>query len=219
MMILLISGALFFTQCSKSDDVEQLSKTNTTGDAVVNTTNGDWNFDKVHSSITWETFYYGTQAFVTGRFNVFNIDVNFDEKNPSNLKIDAWVQLSTFNTGEPGRDGKGKCGPGYMGVTYLDTLFHVNPATDTAEFHSTSAEMYGDGYRVMGDFTFRGVTKTEELYVEYHPEEVVTGHAGDETIASFTGVFTINATTDFGVTGSIADETTIRINAQVNKNE
>ena len=33
----------------------------------------DWNWDKTHSSVRWESLYLGSSALLTGRFNEFSI--------------------------------------------------------------------------------------------------------------------------------------------------
>ena len=53
------------------------------------------------------------------------------------------------------RDGLGKCIRSYMGETYLDTLkTNVDPASDTAWFHSTNIVRSGTGYVAIGTFSF-----------------------------------------------------------------
>ncbi len=71
---------------------------------VAATDSGAWKLDKPHCNVMWETQYTASSAFLTGRFNMYDIKVNFDEANPTNTTINAWVQVSSFNTGEPGRD-------------------------------------------------------------------------------------------------------------------
>jgi hypothetical protein len=64
--------------------------------------------------------------------------------------------LSTYNTGEPGRDALGKCGLNYLGIVYLDTnKTIVDPLSDTAKFHCTSITVdQHDGYIMNGTLTF-----------------------------------------------------------------
>ena len=53
------------------------------GDEYVSTLDG-YTFDKTHSSVRWETAYLGTSALLTGRFNSFDVAIEFDEDNPEN---------------------------------------------------------------------------------------------------------------------------------------
>ncbi len=225
----------FMSSCKKENTFELLTVSGNTGTDVIDariggiavppsyTTPGAWKVDKTHSNVMWETKYYANGALLTGRFNIFEMKVNFDQANPANSSIKAWVQLSTYNTGEPGRDAYGKCGPGYMGVAF-DTL-SKNPtvlgpraSTDTAWFTSTSIKKYGNGYLVTGDFKFRGVTRSIDMPMSYTgistSTNATTGKKTDR--AGLQGEFGINALTVFGVTStSIADLVTIRVDCNM----
>lgn len=223
-MAVLVLAIAFISSCSKENKVELLAASNNTGTDVIDasigayppttyTTPGAWKMDKSHSSVKWETKYYDAGAMLTGRFNNFNVKVKFDQANPANTKINAWVQLSTFNTGEPGRDAYGKSGPNYMGVI-MDTLsknptvLTPRPSTDTAWFKSTSCEKFGNGYLVKGDFTFRGKTISIDMPMTYSGKKTftnaTTGKKNDK--AGLIGIFKFNAISVFGVPStSIAD--------------
>jgi len=228
-------AVVFLIGCSKENEVELLAASNNSGTDVIDasvgaivpptyTTPGAWKMDKSHSSVKWETKYYDAGAMLTGRFNNFNVKVNFDQANPAKTKINAWVQLSTFNTGEPGRDAYGKSGPGYMGVLF-DTVTKTpsvvlapRPSTDTAWFNSTSCEKFGNGYMVKGDFKFRGKTVVIEMPMTYTgiktATNTTTGKKTDR--AGLVGTFGINALSVFGVpSGSIADLVTITVDCNL----
>lgn len=218
----------------KDNKIDLLTTTPTAGTEVIDatiggyppstyTTPGAWKVDKTHSNINWDTKYYATGAILNGKFNTFDIQVKFDEANPSNTKIYAWVLLSSYNTGEVGRDAYGKCGPGYLGVKY-DTVstgpvvLAPRASTDTAWFRSTSCERYGSGYLVKGDFTFNGVTRNIEMPMAYAPKATATNATtGKKTDrAGLSGNFNINAKTVFGVTsGSIDDIVNINVNCNM----
>jgi polyisoprenoid-binding protein YceI len=223
------------SSCKEDNKITLFTKSSNTGTDVIDatiggyppptyTTAGAWKVDKTHSNIMWETKYYGTGAPLTGRFNTFEMKVYFDEANPSNTTIYAWVVLSTFNTGETGRDAYGKCGPGYMGIKW-DTVSAGPPvvlkpqaATDTAWFVSKSCVKYGNGYLVKGDFTFRGITKTIEMPMSYTGKSTTTNATTLKKTdrAGLIGKFGINALTEFGiVSNSIADLVTIRVDCNM----
>lgn len=204
--------------------VQDLALANATGGTdIINTYDGTWTFDKVHSGVNWSTAYQGDNADLTGKFTSFKVDIAFDESNPEATVIEAWVQLSSANTGEPGRDDLGHCLNGYLGVetdTMADgTYFVSDPNTDTAFFNSTGVKVYGDGYLSSGSLTFRGITKSIDLLFLY------TGQAdysadGDGTgiRGGFSGEFKFNAITDFLVTStSIADLINVKVNANYRK--
>jgi polyisoprenoid-binding protein YceI len=223
-----------FSSCKKEDVVTQIDSTVTpTGmviDASVGSTNSTlpaaadkYYLDKSHSNVGWETKYYGENALLTGRFNWFDMFVTFDKDNPANTKINAVVKLSTFNTGEPGRDGLGKCGLTSMGITYTDaenTL--VNPATDTAWFNSTGCEKHGDGFLVKGNFKFRGVTKPVDMYLTHTGIATSTNATSGKKVnrVGFKGEFKFNANTDYAVnSSSIDDVVTVKVNCNVRTKE
>jgi polyisoprenoid-binding protein YceI len=219
-MVLLSLPVFLFTQCTKDTEISHLDFQPLNGAGKVSMKDG-WNFDKSHTSVMWETAYYGENAMLTGRFNMFRIEVEFDEKNVSASSINAWVQLSTMNTGEPGRDDAGKCGPGFMGIKYDTTggNMTVIASSDTAKFVSTKIEAYGDGYVATGNFTFRGKTNQEKLYFRYIGTTESTTATGKRLRASFEGELAIKAKSVYGIeTPNIADKVTIKVNAQYNKN-
>lgn len=143
------------TSCKKEDKVTPATTSVAPGSNVIDAT---WTLDKPHSNVLWETeFYDFSAAVLTGRFNSFNFSPKFvfNETDLSKCSINAFVILSSFDSGEPGRDDPGKCGRSYLGVTYTDTLKTiVDPASDTAWFRSTSVIKSGTGYIVNGNFSF-----------------------------------------------------------------
>jgi polyisoprenoid-binding protein YceI len=184
--------SLLFTQCKKDTETITEYVTNTVyvdpndtgifvpGTAVIDlvndadTTYGKWAFEKSHSNVNWESEYYNMSVtMLTGRFNNFNFNpmLIFNENDLANSSVHFWVQMSTYNTGEPGRDGLGKCGLNYLGITYTDSnKVAVNPISDTAWFHMTSITVDAhEGYIMNGTMTFN----------RYRP---LDGHADNEPI-------------------------------------
>ena len=235
---IVVTTIVFVTSCKKDNKVELLTASAATGSDVIDariggypptsyTVAGKWKVDKAHSNVMWETKYYANGAPLTGRFNMFELKVNFDQANPAKTTVNSWVQLSTFNTGEPGRDGYGKCGPGYMGIKF-DTLsktptvvLQPRATTDTAWFKSTSCERYGNGFLLKGNFIFRGVTKAVEVPLTYTGISTITNATtGKKTDrAGLFGQFGINANSIFGVNStSIDDLVTIRIDCNMVNN-
>ena len=192
LVVLLAVASLFLTQCKKDKetvyvhDTTYIDPTDTgvfvPGTAMIDT---GWTFDKVHANVNWQSKYYDfSSTMLTGRFGNFNFSpkLSFDETSLSNSSINFWVQLSTFNTSEPGRDGYGKCGPSYLGVVYLDSSKTiVDPLSDTAWFHSTSISVdQHEGYIMHGTFTFNRyrpasgytdgtpITKNVDVHLSYN---------------------------------------------------
>jgi polyisoprenoid-binding protein YceI len=208
-----------------SGDVSQdLSMVNAAaGTDVINTVDETWTFDKAHSNINWSTAYVGENALLTGKFNSFSIDVNFDEANPTATTISASVQLSSANTGEPGRDNLGNCLNGYLGVV-TDTLndgsyFVSDESTDVATYVSKTVSEYGDGYKAVGDFTFKGITKSVDLFFNYIGQADYSADGDGSNIrGGITGEFEFLALSDFLVTStSIGDKINVKVNANFRK--
>ncbi|MBL0105469.1 MAG: YceI family protein [Bacteroidetes bacterium] len=165
-LVLTVGMSLFLTQCKKETVTETVIQTvyldpNDTGVFVPGTAVLDtsWTFEKSHSNVNWQSKYYDfSSTMLTGRFNnfLFSPELEFNESNIGAANINFWVQVSTYNTGEPGRDALGKCGLNYLGITYLDSSkTQVDPASDTAWFRCNSITIDNhDGYIMHGTFTF-----------------------------------------------------------------
>ncbi len=235
LMSIIALAIVFISSCKKDNKFELLPGDGSNGTDLINatiggypptsyTTPGAWKVDKSHSNVMWETNYYGTGAPLTGRFNIFDMKVNFDQSNPANTTIKAWVLLSSYNTGEPGRDAYGKCGPGYMGVKWDTTsagppvVIKPKASTDTAWFNSTACEKYGNGFMVTGNLTFKGVTKSIQMPMSYTGKSTTTNTTtGKKTDRAGLAVkFGMNAVSAFGVTStSISDLVTIRVDCNL----
>lgn len=218
-IIVTASLSLFLTQCKKDTETVYVHDTtfvdpNDTGifvpgTAVIDTS---WTFDKVHCNVNWESRFYDFSAtMLTGRFNNFNFSPKFafNETDLANTSCNFWVQMSTFNTGEPGRDGYGKCGLNYLGITYLDsTKTQIDPLSDTAWFHASSFTVDAhEGYIMHGTFTFNRyrapsgfadgtpITKNVDVHLSYNGmRDFDSNNDGttDKFRAGFTGTFSFN---------------------------
>ena len=170
-----------------------------------------WSFDQNHSSVRWETAYLGSSALLTGRFNDFVIELDFDEDDPENISVVGKVTLSSVNTGEPGRDGG--C---------LLSTFAVE-TNDEAIFTSKSVSFDGSGgYEVLADLDFHGVTSEVIMKLSYigstRFDESSGLHGAPFTVAGFNGEFEFQAKSIFGIESSnISDRVLVRINAQYKK--
>lgn len=186
---------LVVLSCNKKDSVTPLAATPVTGSGSVDVS---WTFDKAHSNVNWETKYLDySSGMLTGRFNNFNFNPKFifNGADLSLCKINAWIQLSSIDSGEPGRDGIGKCIRSYMGVTYLDSLKTVtNPVSDSAWFNSTSVTRSGTGYIVFGNLRF-------------NKYRAPSGFADGTPIVKPAILYlTYNGTTDFDTNGDMVND-------------
>jgi polyisoprenoid-binding protein YceI len=195
LLLIVAMFAMITSSCNKKDAVTQQSATLVTGSGLVDAT---WTFDKAHSNVNWETKYLDySSGMLTGRFNNFNFNPKFvfNEADLSVCKINAWVQLSSIDSGEPGRDAVGKCIRSYMGVTYLDTLKTItNPVSDSAWFNSTSVSRSGTGYVVFGNLRF-------------NKYRAPSGFADGTPIVKPAILYlTYNGTTDFDTNGDMVND-------------
>jgi polyisoprenoid-binding protein YceI len=194
-LIVLVTAILLFSQCRKKDVVTPVEGTPVTGSGLVD---ASWTFDKPHSNVTWQSEYmaYSTGMLI-GRFNNFNFKPKFvfDEAGLANCGINCWVQLSSIDSGEPGRDGPGKCIRSYMGVTYLDTSKTItDPVSDTAWFRSSSIVKTGTGFAAIGTFSFNRWRA---------PSSYPDGTPITESCVLY---FTYNGTVDFDTDGDLTND-------------
>ncbi len=206
-ILLMAFIAVFVAQCTHDDELVPIDSNQQVniqrGTDLVNSIADSWTFDKAHSNVRWETAYQGSAALLTGRFNQFDVQIQFDESNPDLISITASVVLSTVNTGEPGRDGG--C---------LLNTFDV-ATSDVATFVSTSCEFdpFSSGYLVTGNLTFHGVTDEVTMKLDY--AGTAFNESGNYDLAGFSGEFDFFATSIFGIeSSSISDKVTVLINSQ-----
>lgn len=222
--ILVLIGALstlffFFSQvssCTHDDDplVQIPESTFEYGDDVVKVSEG-YVFDKMHSSVRWETAYFGTSALLTGRFNSFEMSIEFDEANPANTTLTGKVTLSTVNTGEPGRDAG--CLLGTFGIE------NGNAASDIATFTSTKVTHDKKGkFDVEGEMNFHGVKAPIKGKLTYVGTTFFDANSGVRNaplnLSGFMFDFEMGAKSTFGiVSDNIADNVKIIASGQFKK--
>lgn len=111
--------------------------------------------DPSHSSLGFSVRHFAL-ARVHGTFDKFSGTVFLDEKMPANSRIEVSVDVASVNTREPKRDGHLKS-PDFFDAKKFPTM----------SFKSTRVERSIDGgYRVTGDLTIHGTTKSVVLDVE-----------------------------------------------------
>lgn len=197
------------TSCTHDDDpLAQIpDSTFEYGDDLVYVSDG-YNFDKTHSSVRWETAYLGSAALLTGRFNQFEMSIEFDESNPENTSLFGKVTLSTVNTGEPGRDQG--CLLGTFDVA----------TSDEATFTSTSVTADNKGaFNVEGTMEFHGVTAPitgKLIYVGTTHFDENSGQRGAPlNVAGFIVEFEFAAKSVFGIeSGNISDNVKVIASGQ-----
>ncbi|MGO9241749.1 MAG: YceI family protein [Terriglobales bacterium] len=98
---------------------------------------------------------------VKGEFKKLSGKVVYDEANPAATVVEATLDVSTINTGEPARDKHLKS------ADFFDLDKYP-----TMSFVSTSARQTSQGIDVSGNLTIHGVTKAVVLHVSDISKEI-----------------------------------------------
>src|SRR5574339_446695 len=191
-LAILLSGYAYMASCTHEDSLIVPVQTNkpfvpTRGNAVFlpgSMTTGntnEWKFDKVHSSVLWQTNYVGASGLLTGRFNQFGMHevtdakaINytttgqtlldsgwaFYESEPAKSYFNGYVQINTSNTGEPGRDAG--CNISGMGTVAIVTGTQNLAYPNLAKIKTTEIKFdpNSNGYIVTLNLTYQGKLTT-----------------------------------------------------------
>jgi polyisoprenoid-binding protein YceI len=141
-----------------------------------------YGFDKAHSQVGFSVRH--ALSPVHGDFKDFDGTIKFDDKKPTAAKIDVTIQTASINTDNEMRDHHLQS-PDFFDAEKYPTL----------TFKSTSVEAAGDNkYKVTGDLTIHGVTKSVVLDVNYLGKDTMMG----ADIAGFSATTKIDRR-DFGL--------------------
>jgi polyisoprenoid-binding protein YceI len=152
-----------------------------------------WNIDSAHSEVEF-TVKHLMVATVKGRFQKVSGTAEFDETNPAASHVEATIDATSIDTHEANRDGHLRA-PDFFDTEKYPTL----------TFKSTKVEKANDNeYKVTGDLTIKGVTKSVTLDVEYAGQ--TQNPFSKNTHAGFTAKTSINRK-DFGLNWNVALET------------
>jgi polyisoprenoid-binding protein YceI len=170
---------------------------------------GNWNVDPTHSRVGFVARHMMVTK-VRGQFTDYAADVTIGE-NPLDSKVNVTVQMASVDTGNADRDGHLRTND------FFDIDNHP-----TMTFASSRIVADGDDYKLIGDLTVKGVTKTVEFEVEF---EGIGSDPWGGTRAGFEAKAVIDRT-DFGVeynavleTGGVllGDKVTIELDIQLVK--
>ncbi|WEK52900.1 MAG: YceI family protein [Candidatus Cohnella colombiensis] len=151
-----------------------------------------WNLDKSHSGINFSVRHMMITN-VRGSFNDFSAEVTADPSNLAGAQVKIQIAAASIDTKDEGRDGHLKS-PDFFNVEQYPNL----------EFVATSlTHKSGDDYKLVGDLTIAGVTKSVELVTE------ISGPAKDPWGNEKIGVVADGAISraEFGLTWNAALET------------
>ncbi len=170
--------------------------------------------DPGHSEVGFDVKHFFSK--VHGNFKEFSGTIVFDEADPKNIKVDASAKTASIFTNNERRDGHLR-GPDFFAADSFPTI----------NFKSTSVKADGKGkYKVTGDFTLRGVTKSVTFDGEFlGAGAVAVGGHSMGTKAGFTATTVINRK-DYGVSWNktldqggmmLGDEVTITLAIEANQ--
>lgn len=121
---------------------------------------GTWTIDPSHSEVGF-TVRHLMVSKVKGNFETFEGTITIAE-DPLQSSVTAGVDLGSINTRDPQRDAHLRSADFFETETYPKLTFT-----------STSVEPAGSDYRVTGDLTIKGVTRSVVLDLEFngvHPD-------------------------------------------------
>ena len=122
---------------------------------IVNAQNTKWDFDKSHTKITF-TVTHMMITDVMGNFGKYSGTFLSDKSDFSDAKINFTIDVNSINTDEPNRDKH---------LRSAD-FFNVEKYPEIT-FVGTSFKSLGNNmYKLTGDFTMNGVTKSITLDVK-----------------------------------------------------
>jgi polyisoprenoid-binding protein YceI len=133
--IMLVSSCVSWLQPNLKQDIVEIQA-------------GEYKLDKDHASLLFKINHMGFSSYV-GRFNEFDVSLDFDPSNIENSRVEAVINMSSIDVNNPDF-ATTLAGPGW-----LDTQTFPQ-----AVFRSTSVEkINNEALRVNGELTFLGVTK------------------------------------------------------------
>jgi polyisoprenoid-binding protein YceI len=115
-----------------------------------------WSLDTAHSIVGFSVRHLMVSK-VHGSFTKWSGTLDFDEQDPTHARVEVQIDAASVDTNEAQRDGH------LRSADFFDVEHHPQIV-----FKSTSIERAGSSarYKVSGDLTIRGVTRSIQLDVE-----------------------------------------------------
>jgi len=175
-----------------------------------------WKVDPAHTEVGFEVRHFFSK--VHGVFHDVEGAIVFDEANPSAIQVDASVKAASVDTGNNKRDED------LRSANFFEV--EKNPVLS---FKSTKVAKAGKNkYKVTGDLTMRGVTKSVVFDAEFLGSSAVSvGGQSWGSKAGFSATTVVNRK-DFGINWNqtldngglmVDDMVTIVLNIEANKAE
>jgi polyisoprenoid-binding protein YceI len=122
---------------------------------TASSTHTAWDIDTSHSSVGF-TVRHLVISQVHGRFSRWSGSLLLDEENPAASTIEARIETASIDTNEPKRDAH------LRSADFFNAEKHP-----VMTFRSTGVAPAGaDGYRMTGDLTISGITRSVTLDVD-----------------------------------------------------
>ncbi len=122
----------------------------------------EYGFDKAHTHIGFSVRHILSP--VPGEFKDYDGSFSFDPKKPETAKIKVTIQAASISTGNEMRD-KHLQSPDFFDVEKYPTLIFVSKSVAKGDGDSQ--------YKVTGDLTMHGVTKSVVLDADYMGEDTM----------------------------------------------
>lgn len=123
-----------------------------------------WDIDTIHSHVGFSVRHMMVST-VRGHFNVLRGQLHIDENDPANSWVEAEVDVASVDTQNAQRDGHLRTSDFFEADKY-----------PTITFKSTKVEHVEDqDYKVTGDLTMHGVTKSITFKAEYNGQSNIAG--------------------------------------------
>lgn len=116
-----------------------------------------WKVDKSHSSVGFSIDHMVVSE-VVGEFGDFSVNIKSDKPDFTDAAFDATIQVKSINTKEPKRDDH------LRGEDFFDEAKYPVIKFVGKKFEQVS----GKQYKVTGDLTMHGVTKTVTLEAKFN---------------------------------------------------
>jgi polyisoprenoid-binding protein YceI len=167
-----------------------------------------WQVDKAHTQVSFSIRHLGV-SFIKGTMSVADAELELDEATPANSSLKGRMDMSSFTTHDPNRDGHLKSADFFDVENYPYIEFATRTVTEKGKGR----------FDITGDLTIKGNTGEVRLEGEYAGP--VNDPISGKRKVGFTMRGEIDKTT-FGVTWNVpmeggfmlADKVTLDINAQ-----
>lgn len=115
-----------------------------------------WSIDPTHSEVQFKVKHLVIST-VTGTFKKFDGSIVSESEDFSDAKINFTLDVSSIDTNQEQRDGHLKSDDFFSADKFPQIVFN------STSFKKTS----GNEYKLIGELTIKGTTKTVELTAEY----------------------------------------------------